>query len=303
MKKIKLLGLFLIVVALTGCLKYDISMKITEDKKVSFVLIEAVGREYEEYLKELGDPNVNANLGYVISNYADENYVGYKMSKEYKSIDDISANNLGIVDLNTELEKNANQVKFFKSTKNASSTTYSAHFILDLSNQELGTDPNYANMGVEYEELINQLVFRYTVTLPTKPLSSNASSASNDGKTLVWDMKYGVKNEIKFSFTLGDVKANDNQGQGKEEEEIKPPIGSEPEEQSPHNEDPTPSPKEDNPQENQNSSPKSSSPSFTTIIGIIVLIIILIGYFYTKFSTIKPLNKSNSNSLHQRPRS
>ena len=47
--------------------------------------------------------------------------------------------------------------------------------------------------------------YDFSVTLPTKAISSNASSVSEDGKTLTWDLKHGELNEVKFEFRLSNT--------------------------------------------------------------------------------------------------
>jgi hypothetical protein len=44
--------------------------------------------------------------------------------------------------------------------------------------------------------------FKYTVTLPYKPSSDNASAISDDGKTLTWDLLAQGNNTIKFTFDI-----------------------------------------------------------------------------------------------------
>ena len=53
---------------------------------------------------------------------------------------------------------------------------------------------------MEYQSYFD---LEYKVTLPEKPISSNATSVSEDGKTLTWKMTYRKKNSVQYEFKLG----------------------------------------------------------------------------------------------------
>ena len=46
------------------------------------------------------------------------------------------------------------------------------------------------------------LDFKYVVTLPNKPLSHNATSVSEDGKTLTWDLSSNDTTSIEYEFSF-----------------------------------------------------------------------------------------------------
>ena len=69
---------------------------------------------------------------------------------------------------------------------------------------------------LEYQSYFD---LEYKVTLPEKPISSNATSVSEDGKTLTWKMTYGKKNSVQYEFKLGKDKI-------KKEKSITSYIGS-----------------------------------------------------------------------------
>ena len=53
---------------------------------------------------------------------------------------------------------------------------------------------------LEYQSYFD---LEYKVTLPEKPISSNATSVSEDGTTLTWKMTYRKKNSVQYEFKLG----------------------------------------------------------------------------------------------------
>ena len=52
---------------------------------------------------------------------------------------------------------------------------------------------------LEYQSYFD---LEYKVTLPEKPISSNATSVSEDGKTLTWKMTYRKKNSMRKQLTM-----------------------------------------------------------------------------------------------------
>lgn len=59
-------------------------------------------------------------------------------------------------------------------------------------------DPGLMNLAGEME-------FSFTVNLPEKALSNNASNVTNDGKTLVWSIMQSQTRNIEFSFELKNM--------------------------------------------------------------------------------------------------
>ena len=56
------------------------------------------------------------------------------------------------------------------------------------------------NMG----SMTDSFELKYTVTLPAKAKTNNATEVSKDGKTLTWNLKYGEKNKVEYTFDLGN---------------------------------------------------------------------------------------------------
>ena len=47
--------------------------------------------------------------------------------------------------------------------------------------------------------------FKFKMTLPVKPISSNASNVSEDGKTLEWQLMPGQKNTVEMGFKILNI--------------------------------------------------------------------------------------------------
>ncbi len=219
MKKLKLLLIVFAAVLLSGCIKYEAKMVITDDKQVNFEVIYATvkmgevdddvkitetapeenplvttGENDEEDISMNLAPNcseLQTNLGdtWKVEEYFDESYSGCKISKKYKNIDDISDDKEVVIELTDIGDGKFNDSKLF--TKNGDN--YSAHFTFDTSD---GYDSQ------EMSSVESMFKFSYTVELPAKNLSNNATTVENDGKKLTWTIKPGTKTDIKYEFNF-----------------------------------------------------------------------------------------------------
>lgn len=218
MKKFsKLLLLSIMVLGLSGCLKYDVSMSIASDKSMDFEMIAAMNMSM---LKSLGDGNSSSSsttesfdkndykeyekAGYKVEEYKekkdDAEYEGVKISKKFASIDDVSTNKDEAVEFTKLFDENAKpeDVHFFYKNGDVYKANLTFNLVDDDSNSSDNTD---------YSQYQSYFDLEYKVTLPEKPISNNATSVSEDGKTLTWKMKYGEKNSIQYEFRASKEKA------------------------------------------------------------------------------------------------
>jgi len=192
MKKIKYILLLFLVVLLTGCSKYNMSMKIDKDKRMDFII--TILSNYE-------NSNITNNIniykekleqyGYSVNEYNVENKYGMVISKKFDNIDDISNGKrneefdllyLYKNDYNKEIES-----KMFNVEKGFDTNRYAANFFIDLT--DLGID------------LTNSTV-TYSVEVPNKTISNNANLVSEDGNSLTWNITSLGKKEIDFVFEI-----------------------------------------------------------------------------------------------------
>lgn len=202
MNKKGLILLTIIVFCLTGCVKYDIENGVREDKSFKLTIINAMSNEYVNGNNEINDTNELNKLGYQVEEYKDQTHTGIKLIKIFNSIDDISSSDCDNFELTTLLEKNINEVKLFKSTKEKNITTYIANFTFDLSLEE--TNQNTGDF--DYSEYSEQMIFKYTFSIPDnfQIISENADEKTNNGNTLTWNMEYGKIKNINFTFSIND---------------------------------------------------------------------------------------------------
>lgn len=125
--------------------------------------------------------------------YDDGTNKGCKLHKSYSSIDDISNDKEVSVELLGILKGKFDDTQLF--TKN--NDKYTAHFTFNM-------DTLVKESGEEMDEMTKAMMsmteFKYSIELPYKNLSNNASTVENDGKKLTWNLDGTKDNEIKFSF-------------------------------------------------------------------------------------------------------
>ena len=215
MKKFKLLLIVFAAVLLSGCYRYEAKMVITDDKKVNFEVIYAMinmnsveddtpllttdnpittGENDEEDGSMNLAPNcteLQSKLGetWKVESWSDDSYAGCKISKTYENIDEISSDKEVVVELTNVPDGDFDDSKLF--TKKGDN--YSAHFTFDSSDGYDATEMK------DYESMFK---LSYSVELPFKNLSNNATTVENDGKKLTWTIKPGVKTDIKYEFNF-----------------------------------------------------------------------------------------------------
>ncbi len=206
----------LIVVFLCGCeMKEQVIMDITKDKKVSVSTVAAMDDEMiDQFIKmqqsdatessasdeEITDEQrwaylesdadsetANAEEGKP-ERYDDGTHKGLKRTKEPVKLDELVAESPDTPRANVfaetpEIEK----AGFFKKGKN-----YVSNLCATFEEGELDKiKQNSDKISIKME---------FVVTLPSKPLSHNATSVSEDGKTLTWDFSTMESQNIDFTF-------------------------------------------------------------------------------------------------------
>lgn len=217
MKKVKkIFALLMIVLTICGCsMKSEYDMVINKDKSMDFTIIEAFDNELidamismqngSEEQKEYTDEERWAMLdgfemseeegtvnpeeyGFKLERYSEGEYKGFKYTKKISNIDDISGATANFkLD---EFEKISDSVVFVKNENK-----YKASFAKPSEE----TDTQGYDVGVE-------MIFK--VTLPNTPISHNATTVSEDGKTLTWNLMEEGTNDIEFEFSLEETKGN-----------------------------------------------------------------------------------------------
>lgn len=192
MKKIKYLIVGLFLILLTGCSSYDMSMSINRNKSMdlSINIVSTSKEEISKYIDSLKEKyEVN---DFKVEEFTRDNNYGIRITKHYDNIDNNSfAERTDKFDLlylyNNDYDKSI-ETKIFNVDKGFASNRYAANFFVDLTNK----DTDLSNTKVTF-----------VVYLPKGSVSNNASSVSEDGNTLTWNITNKGRTDIEFVFELG----------------------------------------------------------------------------------------------------
>ena len=220
-KNIKLTALLtLLVISLTGCVKFNSTMEIKKDKSMDYKIIYAFDKSLfgDQEILTSDDKKELENKGFTVSNYVDGNMKGFKVSKNIKNIDDVSSTNDATYDLSGLLDSSKSESKVFKVKKGFLKNTYIASFKFDSSDSDLNnstsndttidndftTDDNNttADSDFDFSNINTNMDLSFNVKLPYKAISSNATTKKNDDKELSWNLSSTGEDKIEFSFAL-----------------------------------------------------------------------------------------------------
>lgn len=214
MKKMsKLFLAFLMVIGLTGCVKYNASMEVKDDKSVTleflyqnngyegfpestvenFKWLEEYGYKIEEVKEKTDGESENEDA-------ADLNAPTLKISKSFDNIDDITAKEATKVKFleifDKEKKDNLKNLKFFYKDGKKYVADFEFNFLGDATEEERKTES--AN-----DEQVTDL--SYEIKLPVEVGENNADKVSEDKTELKWNLTYSEINKVNFEFELGGI--------------------------------------------------------------------------------------------------
>ena len=212
--------LILLVISLTGCVKFNSTMEIKKDKSMDYKIIYAFDKSLfgDQEILTSDDKKELENKGFTVSNYVDGNMKGFKVSKNIKNIDDVSSTNDATYDLSGLLDSNKSESKVFKVKKGFLKNTYTASFKFDSADSDLNNstsndttidndftiDDNNTTTDSDFDfsSMNTNMDLSFNVKLPYKAISSNATTKKNDDKELSWNLSSTGEDKIEFSFAL-----------------------------------------------------------------------------------------------------
>ena len=217
-KSFKVLCLMLVAFMMSGCMKFNMNMDINSDKSMNLELIVAFANEMMGSSNETNMDNSEIQKlkdnGFNVEEYSDDTMTGYTISTKINNIDDVSTEKDTMFNLNDifngEKLSDIFTVKkgFFKNTYTVKigeeeSTDMTNEFEDDL-NSTYSNDSLLATDDADLSMLLNSMDINFTINLPYKAISSNATNTENDGKTLVWQptSASNSSSNIEFSFEL-----------------------------------------------------------------------------------------------------
>lgn len=193
---LKMFMIFAFILVSTGCMKIDVEMEITKDKKMNLSIIQAVEKSSIETLSDILDDSKIAeceNNGFYVQKYSEDTKVGYQLTKTVPNIDNISTEFTidGKVTMESLMQKDK---PIFTRKKGFFKNTYVANFnTSSLINVNIETDDSISlsndSMDLEFE-----------VKLPYKAISHNATNVNASGTDLIWNL--AKTSDVSFEFEL-----------------------------------------------------------------------------------------------------
>lgn len=187
----------IILLTLTGCANVNYDIKLNKDGSgdISYVVgydksflasigVETSSLENDKSFDEM-EEQAKQN-GYAIEKYEDDNTYGFKATKHANNIQED-------FDVNDEVDTDSEDAGRIMYEKTLLKTKFSQSSKVDLTN--MSEDSEDAAM---LKAVMSQMKISYKITLPYRVGSNNATTVSEDGKTIEWTLKVGEVNEIKF---------------------------------------------------------------------------------------------------------
>ncbi len=207
MKKGKYLIILGLILFLTsGCeMVATYETTITKDKQVNQKIVLAVDNEMLENLLSMQNPNSNQEFteeekwemldemldeenqdyeGYTKERYETTDLKGYAFTKNLGNIENLTGDT---INFSLEDEPTENIIMFTKKGNN--------YFTEFEAGEPFDTDDT-DQYNIDY-------TVEYIVTLPTKAINHNATTISEDGKTLTWDLTTPIST-ISYEFAFAN---------------------------------------------------------------------------------------------------
>lgn len=229
MKKLKwFLAILLVAIISTGCVKFNATMEIKNDKSMDFSIIYAFDKSVmgemaslkEEDFKELKEE------GYSVEKYKDGNFEGFKMTLKVKNIDEVSTDQDVVFNLSGMMQEKNNYM--FKVVKDGDKSVYYAKFkfdsndsglndnddeILPDENENILISPNETdddssldltggNDDLDLSGMMGSMDLSFNVKLPSSAISSNATTKEDGGKKLSWKLGSSGSQTLEFAFEI-----------------------------------------------------------------------------------------------------
>ena len=237
-KMLKVLCLFIFTFLVTGCVKTNTTMEIGKDKSMKLTMIEAIDTNIadgeaadqlfgmdSEHKTELEEK------GFYIEQYEEAGKKGYKITKKFSNIDDVSSEGVFEAEEYNEVLTKKDPI-IFTVKKGIFKNTYKAKYLNDPTSYKRVVDEDFdpsceysiteegeeikcgstditpeesKRQFEEYKEAYNSVIddteSKFILKLPYKASKNNATSV--DGKTYTWDLK--KESTIEFEFPIYDM--------------------------------------------------------------------------------------------------
>ena len=213
-KKVFALTLVLMMVLFSGCMRFSVEMDFSGNGTVDVTMINAMS---DEVMASFGDDSDSSDdsesssgldaeaiadledEGWTYEEYSQDGFTGYKVTTKGKSIDEIKAlfsdtedsTGLGSEDINITTDGNGN-------------------YILDWKMFDQDTEDQMSDMG-EYFDMYNGYM-QFVLTVPQGTTANNATTVSDDGNTLTWNLLENDTIHAEFTIPSAGAAGGSNAG-------------------------------------------------------------------------------------------
>ncbi|MTI94564.1 MAG: DUF3153 domain-containing protein [Firmicutes bacterium] len=194
MRKLLISLLLAGMILMSGCFDAEFHLTVNRDGSGDFSYQLGFDRDFLAMMESEGeDPLAEMAIeaeadGFTVTRYEDDDYVGIRATQH---LPQITAEDLDVFDeASTQGDGLVVEESLFRSHY---------RFQADMNMEGMGEDEEFGQM------MLNQMNFRFTITLPVKPDSHNADSVSEDGKTLTWNLRPGQANPINLEASVPNI--------------------------------------------------------------------------------------------------
>lgn len=186
--------LSMLLFVLTGCANVNYEIKLDKDGSgdVSYIIgydksflssmqVSIDDLQGDDTFDEMKQEAIDD--GYTVESYEDDNTYGFKA---YKHVDNIQNE--------FQINEDSSQSDAIQYEKKFLTTKYSQDATLDLSDLTGDSEEDAFATAI-----LGQMKISYKIVLPFKVGDNNATTVSEDGKTLEWILTAGQTNQIKFT--------------------------------------------------------------------------------------------------------
>lgn len=231
-----IMSLAIMLLTITGCVKFNANMEIKKDKSMDFSVLYAFDSSYfgDQELMDTDNKKELEEKGFIVADYKEGNYKGFTISKKVKNIDQVSAEENIEYSISGIFDEEKN-TPLFKVKKGFLKNTYFANFNFDTSDSDLNMDMNndsnneinsnwewdteesdsdtndYSstditnNSDMDFSQISNSLSnmdLSFNIKLPYGANRSNATSTNNDNRELTWTLASNENENIEFEFEV-----------------------------------------------------------------------------------------------------
>ena len=194
---------------LSGCVKLNMQMDIKKDKSMTLSIIYALDSSLignEKIISDQEKSNMEQN-GFTFKDYNKDNMKGYVISKKIKNIDKVSSENETVFDILDIFSKNSNENYIFNVKKGLIKDTYYATLKFSNNNLEsFNENMTSTESDININNLPSNVDLNFSVKIPYKAISNNATKVSNNDRDLTWKITSNGAEPITFAFELYNIK-------------------------------------------------------------------------------------------------